>query len=124
MPSTHCPNCDAVVSMDNAYEGARVRCPGCCVQLEVVGTGPFDLCFPFLCLPLDGDRVRTRVRGKGTSGTGDVTDANGRQGRGRDAKTTSPPSSSTGASVRAAAVPATALMEPDAAGSQFNDNGR
>ena len=124
MPSTHCPSCDAVVSMDDAYEGARVRCPVCCVQLEVVGAGPFDLCFPFLCLPLDGDRVRMRISPKGRSRTRNATDDNGRQGKGRDAKATKPPELFDGGVCESRCRPATALMKSDAAGSHFKDNGR
>jgi lysine biosynthesis protein LysW len=46
MPKSYCPNCDAVVSMDNPRVGAMIRCRECDVELEIVSTDPFEVDFP------------------------------------------------------------------------------
>ncbi len=46
MPKTHCPNCDAVISVNNPREGAMIKCPKCDVELEIISTNPFEVDFP------------------------------------------------------------------------------
>ena len=43
MSKTYCPECDAVISVDNPHDGARIRCPECGVELEVIETDPFEV---------------------------------------------------------------------------------
>lgn len=40
MSKTHCPNCDAVISVTKPREGIVVVCPKCGVELEIVRTDP------------------------------------------------------------------------------------
>lgn len=47
MPRTYCPECDAVIAMDNPRDGAQLRCPECGVELEVISTDPFEVFFPY-----------------------------------------------------------------------------
>jgi len=47
MASTYCPECDAVVRVNNPEMGARIRCPECNVELEVIATDPLDVYFAF-----------------------------------------------------------------------------
>ena len=47
MPTTYCPECDAVISMDNPRDGAQFRCPECNVELEVISTDPFEVYFTY-----------------------------------------------------------------------------
>ena len=47
MPATYCPECDAVISMDNPQDGAQFRCPECNVELEVISTDPFEVYFTY-----------------------------------------------------------------------------
>jgi len=32
MPKVHCPECDAVISIENPREGAQIKCPECGVD--------------------------------------------------------------------------------------------
>ena len=43
MSKTYCPECEAVISVDNPCDGARIRCPKCGVELEVIETDPFEV---------------------------------------------------------------------------------
>ncbi len=45
MPKTRCPNCDTLIKVDKPHEGAMITCPGCGVELEIVGTDPFVVDF-------------------------------------------------------------------------------
>ena len=47
MPRTYCPECDAVIAMDNPRDGAQLRCSECGVELEVISTDPFEVFFPY-----------------------------------------------------------------------------
>jgi len=47
MPSACCPQCDAVITVNQPRDGTRIMCPGCNVELEIVSTDPFDVYFPF-----------------------------------------------------------------------------
>jgi lysine biosynthesis protein LysW len=47
MPKTYCPECDAVIKMDNPREGAKIECPECGVKLEIISVDPFEVDFPF-----------------------------------------------------------------------------
>jgi alpha-aminoadipate carrier protein LysW len=46
MAKTYCPNCDAVISMDNPREGTMTTCRECGVELEIISTDPFEVDFP------------------------------------------------------------------------------
>jgi len=47
MDKTYCPNCDAVISRgENARMGAMIACPECGIELEIIGTYPFEVDFP------------------------------------------------------------------------------
>jgi lysine biosynthesis protein LysW len=46
MPKTYCPNCDAVLSIENPRMGAMVRCRECDTELEVISINPFEVDFP------------------------------------------------------------------------------
>lgn len=46
MPNTYCPECDAVISMDDPREGAIFKCPVCGEELEVISSDPFEVDFP------------------------------------------------------------------------------
>ena len=41
----HCPECDAVLDVedDEVEEGAKLDCPDCGAELEVVSTNPLEL---------------------------------------------------------------------------------
>ena len=40
----HCPECEAVIEIDDDIEeGARLDCPDCGAELEVVNTNPVEL---------------------------------------------------------------------------------
>ncbi|MDY6878521.1 MAG: hypothetical protein SWK90_20265 [Chloroflexota bacterium] len=43
MPKTCCPECDAVIRVDYPRDGARVKCPECGVELEVIEADPFEV---------------------------------------------------------------------------------
>jgi lysine biosynthesis protein LysW len=47
MAKTYCPECDAVITMDDPELGALFKCPECDAELEVVSTHPFDVYFHF-----------------------------------------------------------------------------
>ena len=47
MARAHCPECDAVIAINNPQLGAMVTCPCCNVKLEVYDTDPLDVYFPF-----------------------------------------------------------------------------
>jgi alpha-aminoadipate carrier protein LysW len=46
MPKTYCPNCDAIVSVENLREGASITCHECGTELEVISTNPFEVDYP------------------------------------------------------------------------------
>ena len=46
MPKTYCPECDAVISVNNPREGATISCPECGEELEIVSADPFEVDFP------------------------------------------------------------------------------
>jgi alpha-aminoadipate carrier protein LysW len=46
MPKTYCPNCDAVISVNNPREGVTVTCHECGTELEIISTNPFEVDFP------------------------------------------------------------------------------
>jgi lysine biosynthesis protein LysW len=46
MPSTYCPNCDAVVTVSDPHEGAMISCRQCGQELEIISTRPFEVDFP------------------------------------------------------------------------------
>jgi lysine biosynthesis protein LysW len=46
MPSTYCPNCDAVVAVSDPHEGAMITCRQCGQELEIISTRPFEVDFP------------------------------------------------------------------------------
>ncbi len=54
MPKTYCPDCDAVISVDDPREGAMIKCPECDMELEIISLDPFEVDFP-LDLDEDGD---------------------------------------------------------------------
>ncbi len=45
MPKTYCPDCDAVISVDDPREGAMIKCPECDMELEIISTDPFVVDF-------------------------------------------------------------------------------
>ncbi len=45
MPKTRCPNCNTPIKVDKPREGAIITCPGCGVELEVIGADPFEVDF-------------------------------------------------------------------------------
>ena len=45
MPKAYCPECDAVISIDNPRDGAQIKCPECGVELEIVSSDPFEVDF-------------------------------------------------------------------------------
>jgi alpha-aminoadipate carrier protein LysW len=47
MPKTYCPECDAVITIDSPRDGARIKCPDCGVELEIVSSDPLDVFFPY-----------------------------------------------------------------------------
>ena len=46
MPKTYCPECDAVISVENPRDGAMINCPLCGERLEIIGVEPFEVDFP------------------------------------------------------------------------------
>jgi alpha-aminoadipate carrier protein LysW len=46
MAKTYCPDCDAVISVDNPREGATIHCRECGVELEIIGTDPLEVDYP------------------------------------------------------------------------------
>lgn len=46
MPKTYCPDCDAVIRLDNPRAGASITCRGCGTELEIISTDPFEVDFP------------------------------------------------------------------------------
>jgi lysine biosynthesis protein LysW len=53
MPKTYCPDCDAVISVDDPRVGAMVTCRDYGTELEVISTDPFEVDYP---LDYDQDR--------------------------------------------------------------------
>jgi lysine biosynthesis protein LysW len=47
MASTTCPECDAVIKVNNPRIGAKIRCHECNVELEVIATDPLDVYFAY-----------------------------------------------------------------------------
>ncbi|RLC67501.1 MAG: hypothetical protein DRI48_02130 [Chloroflexi bacterium] len=47
MAQTNCPECDAVIILDEPREGLIISCPDCGVDLEVIDTDPFEVDLPF-----------------------------------------------------------------------------
>ncbi len=46
MAKTYCPDCDAVISMENPREGAMITCRECGAELEIISTSPFEVDYP------------------------------------------------------------------------------
>jgi lysine biosynthesis protein LysW len=46
MPSTYCPECDAIINIEEPREGAMIKCPVCEEELEIISVDPFDVDFP------------------------------------------------------------------------------
>jgi len=46
MSKTNCPDCDAVISVDDPREGAKVTCRECGTELEIISTNPFEVDYP------------------------------------------------------------------------------
>jgi len=47
MAKTYCPECGAVISVDNPREGAMIQCPECGMELEIISTDPsFEVDYP------------------------------------------------------------------------------
>jgi alpha-aminoadipate carrier protein LysW len=46
MSKTYCPDCDAVISVDDPREGAKVTCRECGTELEIISTNPFEVDYP------------------------------------------------------------------------------
>ena len=46
MPKTFCPQCDAVLNMQNPRIGYLFNCPGCGMELEVVDIEPLEVNIP------------------------------------------------------------------------------
>lgn len=46
MPSTKCPKCDAVISVDDPKEGVMITCRKCDYELEIISVSPFEVDFP------------------------------------------------------------------------------
>ena len=47
MAWAYCPECDALITVGDPQLGAMLSCPGCNVKLEIFGTDPLDVYFPF-----------------------------------------------------------------------------
>ncbi|MBN1810503.1 MAG: lysine biosynthesis protein LysW [Anaerolineae bacterium] len=47
MAKTYCPECDAIVSVQDPKLGYLFKCPECGVELEVTSITPFDVYFPY-----------------------------------------------------------------------------
>lgn len=47
MPRSYCPECDAVISVDNPRDGDQFRCPECNEKLEVVNSDPFEVYYAY-----------------------------------------------------------------------------
>jgi alpha-aminoadipate carrier protein LysW len=46
MANAHCPDCDAVISMDRPRIGEFIRCEECGYELEIISTNPFEVDYP------------------------------------------------------------------------------
>jgi lysine biosynthesis protein LysW len=46
MPKAYCPNCDAIISVEQPRIGTMVKCRKCDIELEIVSTRPFEVDFP------------------------------------------------------------------------------
>lgn len=47
MAKAYCPECDAVIGLQNPKVGYLFKCPECDVELEVISIDPFDVYFPY-----------------------------------------------------------------------------
>jgi alpha-aminoadipate carrier protein LysW len=47
MARAFCPECGALITISDPKLGAMIACPGCNVKLEIFGTDPLDVYFPF-----------------------------------------------------------------------------
>jgi lysine biosynthesis protein LysW len=47
MAKTYCPECDAVITIDDPELGALFKCPECEAELEVISSHPLDVYFHF-----------------------------------------------------------------------------
>ena len=47
MAKTYCITCDAEIVMDHPRLGAKIECPECGDELEVVSTDPFDVDYAY-----------------------------------------------------------------------------
>jgi alpha-aminoadipate carrier protein LysW len=46
MPKTYCPDCDAVISVDDPRVGATITCRECGTDLEIISANPFEVDYP------------------------------------------------------------------------------
>jgi alpha-aminoadipate carrier protein LysW len=46
MPKTYCPECEAVISVDDPREGGKVTCRECGTELEIISINPLEVDFP------------------------------------------------------------------------------
>ena len=46
MAKAYCPNCDAVIEMNNPQEGKMITCRTCGTELEIISAHPFEVDFP------------------------------------------------------------------------------
>ena len=47
MSKTTCPDCDAVIRVENPREGDEISCRECGTKLEVISVRPFDVDYPY-----------------------------------------------------------------------------
>ena len=48
MPKTYCPECDAIITIENPREGQMIKCGECGTELEIIETNPsFEVDYPF-----------------------------------------------------------------------------
>jgi lysine biosynthesis protein LysW len=46
MSKAYCPDCDAVITVDNPRTGEFIRCGQCGYELEIISTHPFEVDYP------------------------------------------------------------------------------
>lgn len=46
MSKTYCPECDAVIQVEQPREGALIDCPLCGERLEIISADPLEVDFP------------------------------------------------------------------------------
>ncbi len=47
MARTYCITCDAEIIVENPRRGAKIECPECGDELEIVSTDPFDVDYAY-----------------------------------------------------------------------------